>query len=317
METMSSAPTTFAHLLVPLDGSRLAEATLPAATALAARLGARVTLLHVLERGAPATVHGERHLTSAGEAAAYLNGIASRFADAGVAVAVHAHPSPEGDVAASIAEHAAEVGADLIVLCTHGRGGPRGWLSGSLAQQVVRRAIAPVLLIRPAADGVGAPFAPRTVVVALDGTPEGEAALPAALALARATGAALHLVVAVATLTTVGGDRAATARLTPAATTAALDLEEREAAAYLERLGAQLRVTDVRARLEVGRGDAVRTVTETAARAEAPVLALATHGRAGFDALWSGSVGSRVVSRASGPLLLVRASGAPERPTGS
>src|SRR5919202_2263342 len=80
------APATIKHLLVPLDGSRLAEAALPAATMLAERLGARVTLLHVMERHAPATVHGERHLTRAGEAEAYLNGVASRFADAGVPV---------------------------------------------------------------------------------------------------------------------------------------------------------------------------------------------------------------------------------------
>src|SRR6185437_12460793 len=93
----------------------------------AERLGARVTLLHVLERNAPATIHGERHLTDVAAAEAYLRGVASRFADLGIPVEIHAHPSPEGDVAASIGAHAAEVTdtATLIVLCTHGQGGPR------------------------------------------------------------------------------------------------------------------------------------------------------------------------------------------------
>jgi nucleotide-binding universal stress UspA family protein len=316
------APATITHLLVPLDGSRLAEAALPAATALAEHLGARVTLLHVMERHAPATVHGERHLTRAGEADAYLNGVASRFADAGVPVEGHVHPNEEGDVAASVAEHAAEFGADLVVLCTHGRGGPREWLFGSLAQQVVRRAIAPVLLVRPGPDGNAPPFAPRAVLVALDGTAEGELALSAALALARALGATVRLVVVVATLATVAGDRAATARLSPAATTAALDLEQEAAQGYLERLRgslihqgqsltdqgpAQPQAAGVPIEVQVGRGDAVQVVTELATRATGDLLAVATHGHAGFDALWSGSVGSKVVARFGGPLLLVPA----------
>jgi hypothetical protein len=88
----------------------MAEVALPAAVALAARVGARATLLHVLERAAPSTVHGERHLIDVGEAEAYLHGIAPSVAGVGVGVAVHAHPSPEGDIAASISAHASEVG---------------------------------------------------------------------------------------------------------------------------------------------------------------------------------------------------------------
>src|SRR5690349_8011284 len=118
-------PQPLSHILVPLDGSRLAETTLRIAIALAERSGGHVTLLHILERNAPATIHGERHLTGAGEAEAYLNGVASRFADAGLPVVIHTHPNPEGDVAASIASHAAEMGADLVILCAHGRGGLR------------------------------------------------------------------------------------------------------------------------------------------------------------------------------------------------
>ena len=297
------------HLLVPLDGSRLAEAPLPAALALAGRLGARVTLLHVMERAAPEKVHGERHLTDATEAEAYLQGVAARFAEAGVPVEGHVHPNQEGDVAASVAVHALALGADLILLCTHGRGGPREWVSGSLAQQVVRRAVAPVLLIRPGAGGQAPPFAPGAVLVALDGTDEGELALPAALAIARAVGAPLRLIVVVATLGTIADDRAAAARLAPAATAAALDLEQDAAGRYLQRLRERLPARDVPVEIEVRRGDAVRVVMDLAARAEGSVLAMATHGRASFGALWSGSIGSRLVARASNPLLLVRAAG--------
>ena len=305
-------PLSIAQLLVPLDGSRLAESTLPAAMALAGRLRARVTLLHVLERHAPATVHGERHLTGTGEAEAYLHGIAARFAGVGIVVDIHAHPSPEGDVAASIVAHAAEIGAGLIVLCTHGRGGPRTWLSGSIAQRVVHQAGAPVLLVRPGPDGTGPTFAPRTVLVPLDGTPEGETVLPVALALARALDATVHLLLVVATLGTVTGDRVATARLAPTATRAALDLEADEARSYLEQLAGQLRATGVPVRAEVGRGDTVRAVRESAARVGDGIIALATHGHSGLDALWAGSIGAKVVASFAGPLLLVHPRRSPD-----
>jgi nucleotide-binding universal stress UspA family protein len=305
MEPITPLP--IAHILVPLDGSRLAESALSPTIALAERLGARVTLLHILERGAPETIHGERHLTSTGEAEAYLTGAASRFADAGITVAVHTHPSPEGDVAGSIAIHALASRADLIVMCAHGRGGLRGWLFGAIAQRVVRHGGAPVLLIRQETSGPTGPLAPRTVVVALDGTPEGEAALPASLTLARALGTSLHLLVVVATLATVGGDRVAAAQLTPIATSAALDLESDTARAYLAQLRERLGDSGVPTTLEVERGEASRVVLDRAARAGGSLVALATHGRSGFDALWSASVGAKVVARASGPLLLVSA----------
>jgi nucleotide-binding universal stress UspA family protein len=58
----------FKHLLVPLDGSRLAEAALPAAACLAEQLGASITLIHIIERDASGEIHGERHLTTPDEA---------------------------------------------------------------------------------------------------------------------------------------------------------------------------------------------------------------------------------------------------------
>ena len=313
--TTPIAPHPLDHLLVPLDGSRLAEAALPVATSLAARVGARVTLLHILERNAPATIHGERHLTSVGEAESYLNGVASRFADADIAVAVHVHPNPEGNVAASIAAHTAEVGATLIVLCAHGRGGLREWFSGAIAQRVIRETTAPILLIRPVARGQAA-FAPATVLVALDGTAAGELALSAAVAMAQAFDAALALTMTVATLGTVSGDRAATARLTPHATSAMLDLESDEARRYLDRLRARLDGSGLTVRATVGRGDPVRIVLDAAEAAGDGLVALATHGRTGLDALWSGSVGTKVVTRAGCPLLLVRATAPAAAPTG-
>ena len=72
----------FKNILVPLDGSSLAEVILPAARSLGGHLGARVTLLHVVEPSAPATIHGERHLGAAEEARDYLKKIARQFEEA-------------------------------------------------------------------------------------------------------------------------------------------------------------------------------------------------------------------------------------------
>src|SRR3970040_1164887 len=127
----------FRHMLVPLDGSRLAEAVLPVTAAFARALGAKVTLLHVVESDAPATVHGDVHLTQAAEAEAYLRGVTGAMAAQGV----HAEMVVDegGDVAASIAHQAAGIEADLIILCTHGRSAVRALLFGRVAEQALAR----------------------------------------------------------------------------------------------------------------------------------------------------------------------------------
>jgi nucleotide-binding universal stress UspA family protein len=304
---VTTEPLPIQHILVPLDGSRLAESALGPAMILAERLKSRVTLLHILERRAPETIHGERHLTSAGEAEAYLTGIASRFADAGIPIETHAHPSPEGDVAASIAVHALGHRADMIVICAHGQGGLRDWLFGAIAQRVVRRSAAPVLMIRQEIATTTKPFAPRRILVALDGTPEGEEILPAAIATAKVFGAAIELLFVVATLSTIGGDRAAAARLMPASTSAALEQESESARRYLAELTQRLADTALPITGKVERGEAARIVLSNAAQADDSLVALATHGRGGLEGLWSASVGTKVIARSVGPLLLIGA----------
>src|SRR5512137_596305 len=105
----------FKHILIPLDGSHLAEAALPAAVYLAHQLGARITLVHVIERDAPLEVHGERHLSDPDEARKYLDEVATRAFPTGTEVEKHVHSSKVSDVAQSIAEHVGELGTDLIV----------------------------------------------------------------------------------------------------------------------------------------------------------------------------------------------------------
>lgn len=307
--TVTPAP--IRSILVPLDGSRLAEGVLPAVRALGERLGAPVTLLHVLERGAPQTVHGEHHLQTESEAAAYLAALAPRVAAGGAKVLTHVHENPENDVARSIVEHAAELGADLVALASHGSGGVRGFLFGSIAQHVLRRGAWPVFVVQvresTTSDAVDQPFVCRTAAIALNGTAEAETALPPAATITRALGAAVRLIYAVPTLGTVDPTRAATATLVPGATRAILDLEEGDAGLYLTQVAAALAQQGIEATPAVVRGEPADSIVAEAERAAADLLVLASHGRSGLGGIWSGSVGPRVLSRFNRPLLLVRA----------
>jgi nucleotide-binding universal stress UspA family protein len=275
---------------------------------LGTRLGAEVTLLHVLERGAPATVHGQPHLRGQVDAEAYLVGIAARLASTGLPVQTHVHPNPMGDVARSIVEHAQELGSDLVVLASHGAGGLRGLLFGRIAQQVVRRGSFPVFLVPASASPTGpSAWSPRTAMIALNGTAEAEAALPVTAAVARALGLSLVLVYAVPTLTTVQGDQVPVAAFVPGATRAVLDLEADAAGRYLERVVGALSRQAIAASGVVLRGDPATAIVAEAERRGADLLALATHGRGGLEGIWSGSVGAKILARFGRPLLLVPA----------
>jgi nucleotide-binding universal stress UspA family protein len=295
----------YRRLLVPLDGSRLAEAVLPAVERLGQLCQATVVLLHVLERGAPAAVHGERHLQAQEEAEAYLDEVAGRLQEQQLAVETHTHEVPEGDVPRSIAAHATEVRADLTVLCTHGSGGVRQLLFGSVAQQVLKHGTIPVLLVR-ASDGVPQPFRPVRVLVPLNGTAVAEMALEPARQLASLLGAELHLVMVVATPGTERGERQALAQALPTATRAALELEELDAGEYLEGIAARLRGEGAAVTTEVRRGDTSSALADEAAEPEVGLVVLATRGLAGVQAIWAGSVTARLLARTHAPILLLR-----------
>ncbi len=295
----------FRHLLVPLDGSRLAETVLPAAAELAVRMGAELTLLHVVEPEAPARVHGERHLKVREEAAAYLDDIRRWLADEGIVADARVEVS-RGDVAERIGREAAGIGADLVALCTHGGRGVRGLLFGRVAQQVLARGRVPVFLMPPSPQGREAPFVCRRVLVPLDGTEASEGVLPGAETLARAFDATLVLESVIPTLSTIRGVRGATARLMPHMGAAVLDEEAGDAAVYLGRIVARLEDAGVAVEGVVERGEAVKVLADAAARHATDVFALATHARAGVAAIWEGSTAARLLEKSGKPLLLVR-----------
>jgi nucleotide-binding universal stress UspA family protein len=295
----------FRHILIPLDGSVLAESALPVAEYLSRVVGARITLIHIIEKDAVAFIHGERHLTRHEEAQGYLDQVRKSTFPAGSPVALHVHESAVQDVAQGIIEHQDELTPDLIVMCSHGRGGFRDLLFGSIAQQVITSGRVPVLLVRPQAAERPKPFECRSILAPTDGRPDHEEGLITAARLAQATRARLNLVAVAPTLETLAGRPAATGRFMPGATRTMLEMVEDELRTYLEGMAERFQAQGVPVSALVGRGDPAALIARNAETTHADLIVFGTHGKAGTKAFWAHSVGARVLAQTSRPALLV------------
>src|ERR1043166_2868756 len=181
----------FRNILVPLDGSRFAEAALPLATSLAASAHGRLHLLLVHQPAVAMAGAGDVVMASAGlddelreRELTYLSDVAGGVGPmGGAAVGFSVADGPAGS---TVVEEAAGLGADLVVMATHGRGTMgRLWL-GSVADYDVRHATIPVLVVRPTPPGpVGPDRLPQRVLVPVDLSPESEQVVPAVVALAQ------------------------------------------------------------------------------------------------------------------------------------
>lgn len=292
----------FSKIFVPLDGSSLSEASLGAAAALADHFASSVVLFHVIERDAPDEVHHERHLTTAQEADAYLKGVAKRSFAPTIHVETHVHEQPASDVARSIVENATlEMHSDLIVTCTHGNGGVRDLLFGSIAQRVVAHGQLPLLLIRPDFPV----FEPRTVLVPLDPDSVHDDSLEPATGIAAAFKADLQLLSVIPTVGTMSGEEAATGSLLPTTARIVLDMREQQAAEHLGKHIELLKERGLSGESAVVRGDVAAQIVRFADLCGADLTVLSTHRKTGLDAFWSKSVAPRVAQATRKPLLLV------------
>ncbi|MCK4314400.1 MAG: universal stress protein [Anaerolineae bacterium] len=185
------------HILVPMDGSSLAECVLPHAMAVARACGAQVTLLRVLER--PQTTGPTRsvdpldwHIRKA-EARAYLDGLSARLQETGLRTE---STLLEGQAAERIVEFVRSHDVSLIILSSHGQSGLSDWNVSSIVQKIILRAYVPVMIVRAyqpiAGDLTGLRY--RHMLIPLDGSQRAECALPLATTLSRSHGSELLLV---------------------------------------------------------------------------------------------------------------------------
>jgi nucleotide-binding universal stress UspA family protein len=294
----------FKHILVPLDGSKLAESALPAAVSLAETLHAPVTLLHVIEQDAPEEVHRDRHLTDAGQAEAYLAAVAKQRFPADVKVDWHVHSAAVADVARSIVDHSAdEFQPDLIILCAHGNSGMHNLLFGSIAQQVAAASGTPVLLIKP--EGESNIFRLKHIFVPLDNESIHDAVLPLTEDLAKAYKAELNLICVIPTLGTLTGEQAAAGSLMPTTTKVYRNMTEENAAEHLQGHILALKKKDIPATADIARGDPILVIVNSAEEIKADLILFGTHGHSGLEAFWNRSVAAGVARRTSIPILLI------------
>lgn len=142
----------YKKILVPLDGSPLAEAVLPHAEALAKSEGAEIIILRVPDLPAPDLfIHNPamaNKIIEDAEIAAdkYLQDEVQKLGNIGVKVSTLIREGPVPDTILAAAE---ETHADVIAMSTHGRSGIQRWLMGSVADRVVHHAHIPVMLIHP------------------------------------------------------------------------------------------------------------------------------------------------------------------------
>ena len=299
----------FKHILVPLDGSRLAESALPAAAYIAEKLGSMVTLIHVIENNAPQEIHGQPHLRTAQEAELYLREIGELWFKTVEKLRSHVHTAEVADVARSIVDHSGELGYDLVVMCSHGRGRALQLFMGSIAQTIIGLGSIPVMIVHPDATGELPAFSCRTILLPLDGDPDHDQALSVSKILAGKFGAMLHLSMVVELFTTLAGVKAVTSRLLPGTTSRLLEIATRNGEKLVRQHLSELLDQGFSARAEVLRGDPASVIVKSAQTNKADLIILATHGKSGIEAFLTGSFSHKLCSLCTTPLLLIPVTG--------
>jgi nucleotide-binding universal stress UspA family protein len=303
---MTPSPGRFQSILVPLDGSLLAEQAIPVALAIAERARSKIKLVLVhqpllLDVGAAYT-NMELMMEKADRD--YLRSVAARVR-AGLGRALSSAVL-QGPIVQTLTSYVRELSIDLVVMTTHGRGGiRRAWL-GSVTDQLIRTLDVPVLAVRAREDGSGEPMIVPDILVPLDGSPLAEAVLEPAAAMARLWDAELTLVQIVqpVLLTTEP------ALPFPSGYDEQLTNMERDAAQdYLHDIAERLRNQGVKASgVAVLGGATANTVLDMARPDRVGMVALATHGRGSIRRLVLGSVADKLVRAAEVPVLVVRPS---------
>ncbi len=286
-------------IVVPLDGSELAEQALPLAGAIATKRNAEVVLTTAITAGDRWVDDGIVRQWESEEQAAvesYQRSIIERLQQQGV----HARARSDwGQPQAVIESVADNEDAGLIVMTTHGRSGVSRWTLGSIADKVLRTTNTPLILIRPTAQAQ-VPEAVRQIVVALDGSDLAEAALPEAERFARAMDASLLLVRAVVPPTMLYGGQFVPGGLP------VLDQLEVEARQYLERTAERIRKSGLKVSVEVAVGAPADVILTASREKGADLIAMTTHGRSGLNRWILGSVADAVVRHGGVPVLVIR-----------
>jgi nucleotide-binding universal stress UspA family protein len=294
----------FDHLLVPLDGSPLAECVLPHAIAIAQAFGSRISLLRVLEEcrtGESLLVDPLDWQMWKAEGDAYLGELADGIKELGIEATA---TLLDGQAAERILEYAREEDVDLILVSSHGWSGMSPWNVGSVVQKIVLRSHTSTLIVR-AYELPGEEMAPlryRRILVPLDGSARAEVVLSPLNTLARHSGAEVML--------------AHVVRLPEMPSREPLSQEDiqlidrmvernrEQGRDYLEGVRERL---DLDAATHLLSGDSAAIMLhEFVEQNDVDLVVMGAHGRSGGDRTLYGSVTMHFIANGTSPLLIVQ-----------
>lgn len=271
---------TTTRILAALDGSPASESVVEHLETLLKRQDADLTLLRVLPKEGTAPHRA---------AAAYLAEVAERLTRKGALLDTKILV---GRPAEQIAAFAAGGGFDLLLLCSRGKAGLKRMLFGSTAEEVLRLASTPVLVVPPKAERP-APSLYRRILVPHDGSHRSAAVLRPAAELATAQEAKLTFVTVVSP-------------------TRKEDLPVETVAANLFREQKELQKRGLDVEVAVLYGDPAERVLAFAEENGTDLIALSTHGRTGLDRARYGSVAEALLRKGRRPMLVVRTAAIPK-----
>jgi nucleotide-binding universal stress UspA family protein len=202
----------------------------------------------------------------------------------------------------AVLDYTDEVGADLLVLGTHGRRGLKRLVLGSVAEDILRKAPCPALAACKREDEDAAPAPPEDILLPLDLSEHSRTALPAARALASTYGARLHLIYVVedVPLPPAYG-------VPPTASPSPPTNVEAHAEQALEQISPQMEDLDVETETHLGAGLVVPELLRVVEEEGIDLIVMASHGRSGLARVLMGSVTEEVLRKASCPVFVVRA----------
>ena len=311
-------------ILVPLDGSALAEQVLPYVRTLAPLLGVGVRLLNVISDEThdsllaegiaasygvidPLATQREREhrslTTRTHHAEGYLDSHAMLLRGQGIDVETDVRWGPAPDL---IVEAAEGLDITMIAMATHGYSGLRRWALGSVTDKVLHATATPVFVVRGSKPAPVDPVTFERVMVPLDGSPMAAQALPLAADLAERAQAELLLMQAVEVSIDAYPSIAPLGRpdLMPSEVLRMLRLR---AGQQLEAQATMLRKRGLHVVSHVLNGHAAEAIIDEATQRPVDLLVMATHGYSGLKRWALGSVTDKVLHAATTPLLLVRA----------
>jgi nucleotide-binding universal stress UspA family protein len=239
------------------------------------------------------TWEAEEEATATG----YLDTLTRELRDSGFKAAPRVAWGRPSDMIQQIAD---ESNVDLIVMTTHGRSGITRFLIGSVADNVIRTADRPLLLVR-AQHEPPTHFDFSTILVPLDGSPLAESGLPFIKSLAGQLSAEVVLTRVIVPLTLLYGEQ-----YIPS-TAPVMEKVEEEAANYLAGLQKRLQKGGLSVRTIIDDGYPVEAIASAAEESGAGMIALTSHGRTGPVRTVLGSVADGLVRQARCPCLVVPA----------